>query len=47
MKKEKDKALAELAEKIKKMDPKGVAILNRDANTILTYQEELKNEEGE
>lgn len=41
------KELQEVTEKLKKMDARGLAIMNRDASTILTYQEVMAAEEAE
>lgn len=38
------KELQEVTEKLKKMDARGLAIMNRDASTILVYQEAVATE---
>ena len=39
---QKKKELKEVTEKLKKMDAKGIAIMNRDASTILMCQEMMQ-----
>lgn len=41
------KELQEVTEKLKKMDVRGLAIMNRDASTILMCQEAMATKEME
>jgi len=42
--KEKEERIKGLVEKLIQMDNEGIALINRDANTLLTYQNIKKNE---